>query len=119
MVCSPFPTFSFGSVNHDIKGTWKSQPGQVEHAVEFALRNGYTHIDTATAYDNEEVGQGIKASGVPRERIFLTNKLFNDSHKNAQKALDYSLRQLGTPYIDLCECLVDHPNSFTENKTNI
>jgi glycerol 2-dehydrogenase (NADP+) len=49
-------------------GTWKSQPGEVEHAVETALRNGYKHIDTATAYSNEaEVGKGIKASGVPRE----------------------------------------------------
>ncbi|KAG9313434.1 Aldo keto reductase [Chiua virens] len=83
-------------------GTWKSQPGQVEHAVEFALRNGYTHIDTATAYDNEkEVGQGIKASGVSRENIFLTTKLFNNAHKHAQEALDYSLTQLETPYIDL------------------
>ncbi|KAH0826613.1 NADP-dependent oxidoreductase domain-containing protein [Lanmaoa asiatica] len=96
-------------------GTWKSQPGQVEHAVEFALKNGYTHIDTATAYDNEkEVGQGIKASGVPREQIFLTTKLFNDTHKDTQKALDYSLKQLDTPYIDLCECIVDHPSSSTE-----
>ncbi|KIJ58189.1 hypothetical protein HYDPIDRAFT_159376 [Hydnomerulius pinastri MD-312] len=83
-------------------GTWKSQPGQVEYAVEFALKNAYTHIDTATAYDNEkEVGLGIKASGVAREQIFLTTKLFNTDQKYASKALNYSLEQLDTPYIDL------------------
>lgn len=83
-------------------GTWKSQPGQVEHAVEFALKNGYKHIDTAAAYSNEnEVGQGIKASGIPREQVFLTTKLNNPDHKNAYKALESSLSKLNTPYIDL------------------
>ncbi|PYH96712.1 hypothetical protein BO71DRAFT_164028 [Aspergillus ellipticus CBS 707.79] len=49
-------------------GTWQSQPGEVGKAVEAALRAGYRHIDTAAAYGNEaEVGDGIKASGVPRE----------------------------------------------------
>lgn len=57
-------------------GTWQSAPGEVEHAVEAALRAGYRHIDTAFAYDNEaEVGKGLKASGVPRSEIFLTSKL--------------------------------------------
>ncbi|EIW78403.1 Aldo keto reductase [Coniophora puteana RWD-64-598 SS2] len=83
-------------------GTWKSQPGQVEHAVEFALKNGYKHVDTAAAYSNEnEVGQGIKASGVSREQIFLTTKLNNPDHKNAAKALESSLQKLNTPYLDL------------------
>jgi len=83
-------------------GTWKSQPGQVEKAVEVALQNGYRHIDTATAYGNEkEVGEGIKASGVPREEIFLVTKLNNTDHKKVSEALEYSLQQLDTPYLDL------------------
>jgi len=83
-------------------GTWKSSPGEVEHAVEHALKHGYKHIDTAAAYANEaEVGQGIKASGVPRESIFLTTKLANTDHKNVEGALLSSLKNLDTPYIDL------------------
>ena len=84
-------------------GTWKSQPGAVEHAVEFALKHGYKHLDTAAAYQNEpEVGVGIKASGVPRREIFLTTKLNNPDHKNAAEALESSLKNLGTTYLDLC-----------------
>ncbi|KAK7036719.1 hypothetical protein VNI00_011384 [Paramarasmius palmivorus] len=83
-------------------GTWKSAPGEVEHAVEAALRNGYKHIDTATAYSNEaEVAQGIKASGVPRESFFLTTKLNNPDMGHPKEALEYSLKQLDTPYLDL------------------
>ncbi|KAH9067596.1 NADP-dependent oxidoreductase domain-containing protein [Lactarius vividus] len=71
-------------------GTWKSNPGKVEIAVETALKNGYRHVDTAAAYSNEkEVGIGLKASGVPREEIFLTTKLNNIDHKD------------GTSYVDL------------------
>ncbi|PPR07471.1 hypothetical protein CVT26_013441 [Gymnopilus dilepis] len=83
-------------------GTWKSGPGEVAHAVEFALKNGYRHIDTATAYGNEnEVGDGIKASGVPRQEIFLTTKLNNNDHKRVEEALEYSLKALKTDYLDL------------------
>ncbi|KAG8746850.1 hypothetical protein FRC10_003372 [Ceratobasidium sp. 414] len=76
-------------------GTWKSAPGEVERAVEFALKEGgYRHIDTAHAYGNEaEVGQGIK--------IFLTTKLPNSHHDTVQKALDESLTKLDAGYIDL------------------
>ncbi|KAJ7240457.1 Aldo keto reductase [Mycena rebaudengoi] len=83
-------------------GTWKSAPGAVEHAVEYALKNGYIHIDTAAAYANEkEVGQGIVASGVPRKSFFLTTKLNNTDHKEAAEALELSLKNLGTDYLDL------------------
>jgi glycerol 2-dehydrogenase (NADP+) len=59
-------------------GTWQSKPNEVEKAVEYALRKGYRHIDTALAYGNEaEVGRGIKNSGVPREEIWITTKLDN------------------------------------------
>ncbi|KAG6898679.1 hypothetical protein C0993_005180 [Termitomyces sp. T159_Od127] len=83
-------------------GTWKSKPGAVEHAVEYALKNGYKSIDTAAAYQNEaEVGLGIKNSGVARESFFLTTKLDNPDHLVAEEALGKSLKNLGTTYLDL------------------
>ncbi|KAF8607970.1 Aldo/keto reductase [Ceratobasidium sp. AG-I] len=84
-------------------GTWKSAPGEVGQAVEFALKEGgYRHVDTAYDYKNEvEVGQGIKASGVPREEIFLTTKLPNTQHGTVQNALNESLANLDSGYIDL------------------
>jgi len=83
-------------------GTWQSQPGEVGKAVEAALNAGYRHIDTAFAYGNEkEVGEGIRASGVPREQIFLTTKLNNPDHKRVAEAIDTSLKNLGTSYVDL------------------
>jgi len=83
-------------------GTWQSAPGEVEHAVEAALRAGYRHIDTALAYGNEaEVGRGIKASGVPRNEFFLTTKLDNPWHKRVQEGIDSSLKSLDTDYVDL------------------
>ncbi|CCO38063.1 Protein GCY [Rhizoctonia solani AG-1 IB] len=99
-------------------GTWKSAPGDVGHAVEFALKEaGYRHIDTAYAYRNEtEVGQGIKASGVPRSEIFLTTKLPNTHHGAVQAALDESLSNLGTEYLDLW--LMHWPAPMKDGKNN-
>ncbi|KAJ4156003.1 hypothetical protein LMH87_001219 [Akanthomyces muscarius] len=83
-------------------GTWQSKPHEVQTAVEAALKAGYRHIDTASAYGNEaEVGAGIKASGVPRDQIWLTTKLFNNDHKRVAAALDDSLSKLGVDYVDL------------------
>ncbi len=83
-------------------GTWRSKPHEVQHAVEVALARGYRHIDTAFAYGNEkEVGAGIKASGVPRGDIWLTTKLDNPWHQRVAEAIDKSLKNLGTPYVDL------------------
>ncbi|TCD62760.1 hypothetical protein EIP91_006432 [Steccherinum ochraceum] len=83
-------------------GTWKSAPGEVDKAVEVALKNGYRHIDTAAAYGNEtEVGHGIKASGIKREDIFLVTKLNNTDHRIPAEALENSLKALDTPYLDL------------------
>ncbi|KAJ7126047.1 Aldo keto reductase [Mycena epipterygia] len=96
-------------------GTWKSPPGAVEHAVEYALKNGYTHVDTAAAYGNEtEVGKGIAASGVPRGSIFLTTKLDNPDQKDAPAALESSLKNLGTDYLDLW--LMHWPAPMTKGK---
>ncbi|EEY15339.1 GCY [Verticillium alfalfae VaMs.102] len=83
-------------------GTWQSKPNEVKHAVEAALRQGYRHIDTALAYGNErEVGDGIKASGVPRSEIWLTTKLDNPWHKRVQEGIASSLESLQTDYVDL------------------
>ncbi|KAL1857508.1 hypothetical protein VTK73DRAFT_8051 [Phialemonium thermophilum] len=94
-------------------GTWQSAPNEVKNAVEFALRCGYRHIDAAACYDNEkEVGDGIKASGVKREDIFLTSKLWNTHHKaeDVEIQLDQSLADLQTDYLDLY--LIHWPVSF-------
>ncbi|OBT88277.1 hypothetical protein VE02_02767 [Pseudogymnoascus sp. 03VT05] len=99
-------------------GTWQSQPGEVEKAVESALRSGYRHIDTAFAYQNEtEVGVGIKASGVPREQIWLTTKLDNPWHKRVAEGIDASLKNLGTDYVDLY--LIHWPCSTNPNMKEV
>lgn len=72
--------------------------------VRLALENGYRHIDTARVYDNEDtVGQAIIDSGVPREEIFLTTKLWNDDVRanRVQDAFEESLKRLKTDYVDL------------------
>lgn len=83
-------------------GTWQAAPGEVAKAVEAALKAGYRHIDCAWAYGNEnEVGEGIKASGVPREEIFIVSKLWSTFHRTPEKGLQESLEKLGTDYLDL------------------
>ncbi|KAI3394101.1 hypothetical protein diail_3225 [Diaporthe ilicicola] len=94
-------------------GTWQSKPNEVKNAVELALKSGYRHVDAASVYDNEkEVGEGIKASGVPRKDIFLTSKLWNTHHKaeDVERAVDTSLADLQTDYLDLY--LIHWPVSF-------
>lgn len=82
--------------------TWQAAPHEVEKAVEEALKQGYRHIDCAAIYRNEnEVGAGIKKSGVKRDEIFLTGKLWNTKHRDVEAALDKSLKDLGTDYLDL------------------
>jgi alcohol dehydrogenase (NADP+) len=84
-------------------GTWQDRDAQ-EPAVLAALKTGYRHIDTARIYGTEAaVGNAIKKSGVPREDIFVTTKLWNNKHhsEDVEKALDASLKDLGTDYVDL------------------
>lgn len=67
-----------------------------------ALHEGYRNIDCALIYKNEaEVGEGIRRSGIPREEIFITSKLWNSFHSNATESLARSLKDLGTDYLDL------------------
>ena len=78
--------------------------GPTYDAVLEALKAGYRHIDTATAYFNEEdVGKAIKDSGIPREEIFITSKLWLSQYgyENAKKGIERSLKKLDTDYIDL------------------
>jgi len=86
-------------------GVFQTPPGRVtQEAVKFALKVGYRHIDTASVYGNEEdVGRGVRDSGVPRGEVFVTTKLWNSDHgyDSALSACDKSLRRLGLGYIDL------------------
>ena len=86
-------------------GVWQAAEGQeVETAVLTALQSGYRLIDTAAIYGNEVgVGKAMKESGVPREEIFLTTKLWNANHAydDALRAFDESLSKLGCDYVDL------------------
>ncbi|ODM23793.1 hypothetical protein SI65_01382 [Aspergillus cristatus] len=94
-------------------GTWLSKPHEVENAVEHALKAGYRHIDAAACYLNEtEVGSGWKKSGVPREEIFITSKLWNTHHhpENVEEAVNKTLSDLQTDYLDLY--LVHWPVAF-------
>lgn len=78
--------------------------GSTYRAVREALDAGYRHIDTAAAYFNEqEVGKAVKDSGIPREDVFITSKLWlqDYGHDAARKGLEISLRKLGTEYVDL------------------
>ena len=84
-------------------GVWQVRSGRTtEAAVTTALEAGYRHIDTAAAYGNEaSVGAAIRASGIAREKIFVTTKLWNDDHGDPEGALDTSLRNLKMDYVDL------------------
>jgi methylglyoxal/glyoxal reductase len=86
-------------------GVYKVQPGEeVISSVKSALEIGYVSIDTASFYDNEEgVGQAIRESGIKREDLFITTKVWNSQqgYDNTLKAFDESLRKLGLDYVDL------------------
>ena len=86
-------------------GVWAAEPGRETYdAVVHALKTGYRHIDTAQMYGNEkDVGDALKDSGVPREEVFLTSKVWESDHgyEATLKAFDACLRKMSLDYIDL------------------
>lgn len=95
-------------------GTWQIPDGEeVENAVLSALESGYNHIDTAYAYYNEKgVGNAVKKSGIPREDLFITTKLWNteQGYEETLENFELSLENLQTDYVDLY--LVHWPRTF-------
>ncbi|MBE6930372.1 MAG: aldo/keto reductase [Ruminococcaceae bacterium] len=86
-------------------GTWQTPSGDIcRESVKAALQAGYRHIDTAAGYANEaDVGAGLRESGVAREDVFLTTKhwIMNRGYSKTIAAVEASLKELGTDYIDL------------------
>ncbi|MDR2514619.1 MAG: aldo/keto reductase [Christensenellaceae bacterium] len=85
-------------------GVFKAQGEEAYTAVRWALENGYRHIDTAAYYGNEEdVGRAVRESGLPREEIFVTTKLWNQRIRDHEEeaAFEESLQKLDIGYIDL------------------
>jgi diketogulonate reductase-like aldo/keto reductase len=86
-------------------GVWQAKDGEeVESAVRAALKCGYRLIDTAAVYGNEQgVGKAIAESGIPREELFITTKVWNadQGYENTLQAFDASLERLGLDYVDL------------------
>lgn len=85
-------------------GVWQVADDQAHTAVATALRAGYRSVDTAKLYANERgVGRAVAESGIAREELFITTKLWNDEHDydTALRAFDTSLARLGLDYVDL------------------
>lgn len=86
-------------------GTWHIKDGiELEFSIKTAIENGYTHIDTASKYKNEEfIGNTIEKYNIPRENLFITSKLWNEDkgYDNTIKAFQETLDRLKTDYLDL------------------
>jgi diketogulonate reductase-like aldo/keto reductase len=92
-------------------GTWDIRGAQCVEIVAEGLRLGYRHIDTAQGYDNErEVGEGLRASGVARDDVFLTTKVWHDKLNAGalETSVEESIARLGVDHVDLL--LVHWPN---------
>lgn len=94
-------------------GTMTLKEDVCVNAVSTALKMGYRHLDTAWFYKNEkEVGEGLRASGVPREQVFICTKV-RETHlqpDDFQRSVDESLANLGLPYVDLLLIHWNNPN---------
>lgn len=105
---APKPSTSVGKLNTGASiplvglGTYLSEDETGYKAVLHAIKVGYRHIDCAALYKNEDfVGRAIRDSGVPREELFVTTKVWNTQHREPAKALEESLSRLGLDYVDL------------------
>ena len=99
-------------------GVFQSSPDETSAAVETALRVGYRHIDTAAAYFNErQVGEGIRRSGVPREDVFIETKIWisDYGYDETLHGFDKSVRKLGVERVDLL--LLHQPLSLAFERT--
>ncbi len=91
-------------------GTYSLHGSTCTNAVRTAIENGYRMIDTASFYGNErEVGACVRASGVPRNDIFVITKLYPNQYSHAGRAIDEALKELDIGYIDLM--LLHHPGA--------
>ena len=93
-------------------GTWQLRGEECSAAVQTALGIGYRHVDTAAMYGNEEaVGAGLRASGIPRDEVFVTTKVWPDDLAPAdlRRSAEASLRRLGLSRVDLL--LIHWPNA--------
>lgn len=100
----------FVTLNNGVKmpmlgfGTYQISREDCERCVREALDVGYRHIDTAQAYFNEtEVGKAVRESGIPREEIFVTSKIWvtNHGYEKAKASVEHSLKIMGLDYLDL------------------
>ena len=85
-------------------GVFQIDPGETAETVARAFEVGYRHIDTAEGYGNEAgVGEAVRASGLPRDEVFVTSKLDNSEHRpdDARRAFDTTLSELGLDHVDL------------------
>jgi len=99
-------------------GTYQARKGEAREAVLQALEVGYRLIDTASMYGNEEdIGEALRKSGLPREEVFITTKLWNSDHgyNNALAAFEESRKKLGLDYVDLY--LIHWPVESLRNET--
>lgn len=112
MATQPFRTFHNGQTIPQLGfGTWQLEGQKAYEATKTALQVGYRHVDTADRYGNHQaVGQALADSGLPREAIFLTSKLWHAdlAPAKAKAALERNLTELQTTYLDLY--LIHWPN---------
>ena len=99
-------------------GVFQTPPEETARCVSEALQVGYRLIDTAQAYGNEDgVGEGIRKSGVPRNEVFITSKIWvsNMNYERATASIDKTLKKLGTDYLDLMllhQMMGDYPGAY-------
>lgn len=102
---NPLITLNSGQVIPQLGlGVYKVTQNIADSLVVKAIESGYRRIDTAALYDNElEVGAGIRKSGLPREELFVTTKIWNDrqGYESALEAIDESLERLNIEYLDM------------------